>query len=63
MANSLKKFVPVAAHGKVNLKFKVTEKDWTRKWKCLILTHVPTPAPVKKAGVVTAATPTKAAQM
>ena len=55
--------MPVAAHGKVNLKFKVTEKDWTRKWKCLILTHVPTPAPVKMAGVVTAATPTKAAQM
>ena len=53
----------MAAHGKVNLKFKVIEKDWTRKWECLILTHVPVRAPVKKAGVATTATPTKAAQM
>ena len=63
MANSLEKFVPGAAYVKVNLRFKVTEKDWSRNWKCLILTHIPTPAPAKNTGVVTAATPTKAAQM
>lgn len=52
MVNLLEKFVFGVVYVKVNLRFKVIEKDWMYNWKCLILIYIFILVLVKNIGVV-----------